>query len=152
MVIPGVEETRLDIDPAHNPDIVATITELGDIGPFDGIWCSHTLEHLYPHEVPRALSEFYRVLKPGGFVAVMVPDLADVRPTEEVIYSTAGGPITGLDLIYGLRSCIPDCIHMAHHTGFTASTMKAALDAAGFSKTVANNLPVFNLLGAGIKA
>jgi predicted SAM-dependent methyltransferase len=33
----------------------------------DAIFSSHNIEHLYPHEVPVALAEFIRVLKPGLF-------------------------------------------------------------------------------------
>jgi SAM-dependent methyltransferase len=62
----GFDEVRLDIDRRCNPDIVANITSLGDIGPFDALYSSHCLEHLYPHQVPVALAEFLRVLKPGG--------------------------------------------------------------------------------------
>ena len=51
----GCKETRLDIDPTANPDIVASMVDLGDIGPFDITYSSHTLEHLYPHQVLDAL-------------------------------------------------------------------------------------------------
>lgn len=145
------EEIRYDIEPANKPDIIGSITELGDIGPFDAVSCSHTLEHLYPHEVPKALSEFRRVLKPGGALVVMVPDLEDIRPTDEVLYDTADGPVTGLDIIYGLHWSIEQSIYMAHHTGFTATLMRQALEDAGFWKIETKRLPIFNLLGVAIK-
>ncbi len=44
----------------------------------DAIFSSHNLEHLYPHEVPVALSEFMRVLRSDGFVVLTCPDLKAV--------------------------------------------------------------------------
>jgi predicted SAM-dependent methyltransferase len=147
----GYRETRLDIDPGCKPDIVASMTDLGAIGPFDMIFCSHALEHVYPHQVPVALSEFIRVLKPGGAAVVLVPDLGDVRPTDEVLYRTDDGPVTGLDLIYGIARTVEASLHWAHHTGFTAKTMADAFNTAGFSKITVKRLELFNILAVGIK-
>jgi SAM-dependent methyltransferase len=147
----GSTETRLDIDPDCHPDIVASITDLGDIGPFDLVFSSHCLEHLAPHDVGVALSEFRRVLKPGGGAVVIVPDLEDVRPTEEVMYEAPCGPITGLDMYYGLRSALQERPYMAHKTGFVRETLQAAMDAAGFAETSVKRLDCFNLMGAARK-
>jgi SAM-dependent methyltransferase len=38
---------------------------------FDLLWCSEVIEHLY--DVPGALSEFRRVLKPGGVMVLTTP-------------------------------------------------------------------------------
>src|ERR1700727_1353369 len=50
-------EIRLDIDPAVQPDIVATLTDMRAVpdNSIDAIYSSHNLEHLWPHEVPLAL-------------------------------------------------------------------------------------------------
>jgi predicted SAM-dependent methyltransferase len=42
---------------------------------FDAVFSSHTLEHLHRSEAVRLLRESYRVLKPGGRVRGVVPDL-----------------------------------------------------------------------------
>ena len=147
----GSDETRLDIDPACNPDIIASMCGMGDIGLFDLIYCSHALEHLYPHEVPVALKEFIRVLEPGGAAVVLVPDLEDVKATNELLYGTAAQGITGLDLIYGLSTTIEASLYWAHHTGFVSETLGAAMTTAGFSKTIIKRLPLHNLLAVGIK-
>ncbi len=42
---------------------------------FDGIFCEHVLEHLYPDDVKKLLRELYRILKKGGFIRITVPDL-----------------------------------------------------------------------------
>lgn len=41
----------------------------------DGIFSSHTLEHLYPNHAWQLLSEMYRILKPGSWLRICVPDL-----------------------------------------------------------------------------
>lgn len=39
-------------------------------------FCSHVLEHLYFFHAERLLAEIHRVLLPGGFVRIVVPNLA----------------------------------------------------------------------------
>ena len=41
----------------------------------NGIYCSHTLEHLALNDFKRALRNTYRILKPGGIFRCVVPDL-----------------------------------------------------------------------------
>lgn len=140
-------EIRLDIDGSHNPHIVASMTDMGEIGEFDAIYCAHALEHLTPADGDKALSEFIRVLKPGGFAMMLVPDLEDVKATDEVILQAPCGPITGLDMIYGLR----DMPFMAHQTGFVKATLDKVLKKAGFSKWSTSRLSNYNLIGVGVK-
>jgi len=42
---------------------------------FDAVYGSHVLEHLEPKDAMRLLVDCFRVLKPGGIVRVVVPDL-----------------------------------------------------------------------------
>lgn len=130
------EEVRLDIDPEWGPDIVASILDMGDIGQFSFLYTSHTLEHVYPHEVPIALREFRRVLSDDGCAIIFVPNLEGLTlSSNEVLYESPAGPVTAFDMIYGLRAHVaerPDTF--AHHTGFTGERLKAALLEAGFSR------------------
>lgn len=41
----------------------------------DGVFTSHTIEHLFPNEAIKLLSEIYRVLKPNNWLRIIVPDL-----------------------------------------------------------------------------
>ena len=41
----------------------------------DGVYSGHTLEHLTPLEALNLLGEIYRVLKPGSWLRINVPDL-----------------------------------------------------------------------------
>ncbi len=146
------EEIRLDAnaDVKPTPDIVATIENLGDIGPFDGVYSCHTLEHLHWHDAMLALREFHRVLKPGGSVYIVVPDVEDIKPDDTVHYVTAhGAPITGLDILFGYREYSWKNPWMMHRCGFMASTLLSAMEHAGFDAKVAR-LPC-TLLGVGFK-
>ncbi|TCZ52282.1 class I SAM-dependent methyltransferase [Roseicella aquatilis] len=135
-------ELRLDIDPAVAPDIVSSITDMAAVesGSVQAVWSSHNLEHLYWHEVPVALREFRRVLAPGGFALITLPDLQQVAELialdrlEEPAYLSPAGAITPLDILYGHCASIASGNgFMGHRTGFTARTLEAALIAAGFS-------------------
>jgi len=136
------QEIRLDIDPGAQPDVVASITDMSVIG--DGavhaLWSSHNLEHLYPHEVPTALSEFARVLRPDGFAVITVPDLERVAAAvargklTEPAYVSPAGPVAPIDMLFGFRpSLARGHLYMAHRTGFTAGSLEAALREAGFA-------------------
>jgi SAM-dependent methyltransferase len=145
------DEVRLDIDPEVQPDIVASLTDLGDIGPFDAAYLSHCLEHFYPHEVPQVLAELKRVLKPGGFLVVVVPDLQGIEPTEDVVYVSPGGPVCGLDMIYGGGRLIQMSRYMAHHCGFVRATLQEVMERAGFDRCSVERIGGFNLLAAAVR-
>lgn len=127
------EEIRLDIDESVKPDIVADIAHLPEgLGPFDGVFACHCVEHLYPYDIDPCLSGFLRVLKPRGIAIVLVPDLEDVQPTDAIVYVSPAGPITGHDMFYGFGPALAAHPYMAHHTGFTQATLRAALERNGF--------------------
>ena len=44
-------------------------------GSCDGVYCSHTLEHLSLHDFRKALKNTYEMLKPDGIFRCIVPDL-----------------------------------------------------------------------------
>jgi SAM-dependent methyltransferase len=138
---------RLDIDPRTEPDIVGSMTDLGNIGPYDAVACNNALEHLYPHEVNKALQEFYRVLKPGGVAVIQVPDLEGVSPTEDLIPEIG---MSGLHLYYGDPALLEAFPYMAHHCGFVGPTLRRVLEMAGFS-VMTKRLPCHQLMGIGTK-
>ena len=158
---PGAwRELRLDIDPGVAPDIVASITEMPMVasGSVDAVWSAHNLEHLGSHEVPVALAEFHRVLAPGGFVLVTMPDLQQVAELvaqgklEDAAYISAMGPIAPLDMLYGYRPALAaGNAFMGHRTGFTAGTLTQHLQAAGFQSVRVQRDGHFALWGSGVK-
>jgi SAM-dependent methyltransferase len=139
---PGWREVRLDIDPRVAPDIVASITGMTPVADasVDAVWSSHNLEHLEAHQVPLALGEFLRVLKPGGFLLITLPDLQAVAAhvaadnLEEPLYQAPAGPIAAIDILFGFRRAIAQGNgFMAHRTGFTATTLARHLRLSGFT-------------------
>ncbi len=138
----GWNEIRFDIDPNVQPDIVGDIVSMTAVADesVDGVWSSHNLEHLLAHQVPLALREFWRVLRPGGMALVTMPDLQEIAALvaegklEETAYMSPAGPIAPLDMLYGHRASIErGNIFMAHKTGFTAQTLGQKLHNAGFA-------------------
>ena len=144
-------EVRLDIDPGMEPDIVASITDLGDIGAFDVVYSSHCVEHLYPADVRIALGEFFRVTESDGSCVVIVPDLQGLRVSDDPLFESPVGWLSALDLIYGCRFDAHRSGYMAHHSGFTASLLADAMREAGFPKVTTRRLPDYNLMAVGQK-
>jgi SAM-dependent methyltransferase len=129
------KEIRFDIDKNVNPDIVGTLTDmkLVETGSVDAVYSSHNIEHIFPHEVPIALREFYRVLKEDGIVVITCPDLqgAGEALTQdklfEMLYDSPMGPVTAFDILFGHRETTADGnVFMVHKGGFTYSLLDRA--------------------------
>ena len=154
-------EIRLDIDSAIHPDVIGTMTDMKavDDASVDAVFSSHNIEHLYPHEVPIALAEFHRVLKPDGFVLLTCPDLQSVcalvanNQLTEAAYQSAAGPITPLDILYGYRpSLMAGNLYMAHRCGFTKNVLANTLAMAGFDVAAKARSQQYDLWAVGIKS
>lgn len=150
-VAPGLvtnewQEIRLDIDPSVEPDVVASMLDMSVLPSacVDAVYSSHNIEHLYPHEVPIALAEFWRVLQPDGLLVLTCPDLQSVAHMitadrlSDPAYIAPVGPITPLDILYGhTPELARGNLYMAHRTGFTLRTLVDAVRSAGFSSVAA---------------
>ena len=115
----------------------------------DGILCEHTIEHLTYTEADRLIAECHRILKPGGVLRVIVPDVslfidryaagdtAWYSEWERLMYiessdpvraaRTLGTPMEAISFVtqeYGHRSC------------WDYLTMKTHLSANGFEEVV----------------
>ncbi len=151
----GWQEIRVDIDESVHPDVIGTMIDMASIASssVDAIFSSHNIEHLYPHEVPLALNEFLRVLRPGGFALITCPDLRSVcqliaqDKLTEAAYTSPAGPIAPLDILYGHRaSMAAGNLYMAHRCGFTQKVLVGTLQAAGFAQVASVTRPqVFDL-------
>jgi SAM-dependent methyltransferase len=148
-------ELRLDIDPTVSPDIVGTMTDMAAVPDesVDAVFSSHNIEHLYPHEVPLALSEFLRVMKPGGFAVITCPDLQSVAALvaddklTDAAYISPSGPIAPIDILFGYRPQMAiGNLYMAHHCGFTEKALSGTLIAGGFKSVISSRrAPAFAL-------
>ena len=143
-------EIRLDIDPNVSPDVVGSITDMPAVetASVQAVFSSHNIEHLYPHDVPLALAEFYRVLNHDGFVVITCPDLQSVcaliaeDKLTEAAYISPAGSIAPLDILYGHRVAMANGnLYMAHRCGFTKKVLSATLQAAGFQAVAAMAQP-----------
>lgn len=140
---PEWSEIRLDIDPGVSPDIVSDMTDMAAVASasVEALFSSHNIEHLYLHQVPVALGEFRRVLKPAGFAVIGCPDLQSMAALiaedklHEPAYQSPAGGITPHDTLYGFGTQLArGYLHMAHRCGFTRSSLIQALLAAGFGR------------------
>ncbi|MBL8492172.1 MAG: class I SAM-dependent methyltransferase [Rhodocyclaceae bacterium] len=158
----GWRELRLDIDPAAQPDIVGSMLDMAAVsdGSVDAVFSCHNIEHLYPHDVPRALVEFLRVLKPEGFLILTCPDLQSVArliaedKLTEPAYTSPAGPIAPIDILYGHRpQMAAGNLYMAHRCGFTLKVLLGTLKAAGFSAVAGKRrqAPAFDLWAAATR-
>jgi len=140
----GWNHLLLDIAPGPEVDVLLDARKLSDYhgDKFDSVYSSHNLEHFYPYDVPKVLSGFMQVLKPGGFVDVRVPDLNSVLQAvvergmelDDVLYVSPAGPISAHDVIYGWGAEIErsGVDFFAHKRGFSAKSLSLALEKAGF--------------------
>ena len=140
---PEWHELRLDIDPGVRPDIVASITDMSPVpeGSVDAVYSQHNIEHVFAHEVPVVLTEFLRVLRPGGELLLTTPICrasrrrsrpggwrrrSIERRSARSVRSTSSTALRS-DIKGGRE-------YMAHRTGFTARTLSRKLDQAGFGR------------------
>lgn len=158
----GWSEIRLDINPAVAPDLIGTITDMTAVADasVDAVFSSHNIEHLYPDEVPVALAEFHRVLKPGGFALITCPDLRSVcalvaqDQLTEPAYTSPAGPIAPIDILFGHRASMQvGNRYMAHRCGFTEKVLTGTLQAAGFQQVASLARPAaFDLWALATRA
>lgn len=153
------KEIRVDIDAAVKPDIQASITDLRKHvadASIDAIWSSHNIEHLYDHEVVPALREFVRVLRPAGFTLITCPDLEAIAKLiasgiDRIAYQSPAGPVTPLDMLFGLRRAIEHGnLYMCHRTGFTEERLGNVLIAAGFNEARVRQGRSYDLWAIGL--
>lgn len=139
------EHLLLDIDPTGNPDVLCDSRELSALqsAQFEMIYCSHNLEHYYEHDVKKVLAGFLHVLKDGGAVHLIVPNMREVMQyaiinnldITDVLYESGIGPIRVIDVIYGYSKQIENSgvDFFAHKTGFTLKSLLNTLNLAGFT-------------------
>jgi hypothetical protein len=140
----GWENVLLDIDPKVNPDVLCDARLMTKLpaGMYDAVYCAHNLEHYYRHEVPNVLAGFSHVLKDSGFAHIVVPDIGELMRSviaqgldlDDVFFQSPVGPITALDVMYGLGAEIEKSGNdfFAHKTGFTQKSLPSMLVRCGF--------------------
>jgi len=106
-------------------------------GTIDVCYTSHTVEHMSRDEGRHLVSEAYRVLRPGGVLRVVVPDLHDV------VDRYAGGRLLAehfveeLGVLYGagkggLRRALAPVVEFPHRCMYDTDAMCRLLTSSGF--------------------
>ena len=123
--VPYAPDEYVTVDIDESAQIVADCRKL----PFedcsvDAIWASHVLEHLPIHDVPVALAEWFRVLRPMARAIIRVPNF------DYVAKYWLTGPDRGWAeaMVFGLQSSEGEF----HKSAFTAAIIRADMEAAGF--------------------
>ena len=140
-------EVRLDIDPDCKPDVIGDLCdwktwhtsngEEYDHELFDGVFCSHALEHLHLYDVPKALATFRSVLKPGGLMFLIVPNFLAacrhvVNGDGRKFYESDAGEIFAHEVVYGKEDWTATMPYMQHKCGFTPDLLRGVVIGAGF--------------------
>lgn len=132
---------NIDADPAVKPDLLATIPPLpfGD-GEVDEVYAGHFLEHLDYEGGKAFLRECYRVLKPGGKVGIVVPDMREILTRwlwgmADMLQIPQGHfwPIKDLDAVCHLF-LYGDVNGSRHQWAYDGFTLARALTRAGFEQ------------------
>jgi len=113
----------------RDPDIFCDVSDvpLPDACA-DELLSVHILEHFYHWEVAGVLSEWARLLKPGGKIVIEMPDI--VKAARNLI--NGGTDQMAMWPIFGDQTlCDP---LMCHKWGWTFETIKPLLKQAGFTE------------------
>lgn len=122
--IPGyIHIDALDFD---HVDHVASIDNLSFIPDesVEVIYNCHVLEHFKRRDTKKVLSEWNRVLKPGGVLRVSVPDFESLSN----VYQS----YKNLDLVVGALFGRQDYLYNMHYNVFDFSSLERNLTDAGF--------------------
>ena len=106
-------------------------------GTVDACYTSHTVEHMSREHGAFFVRETFRVLKPGGILRVIVPDLGPIveryrsgkLPADEMVEQL--GVLYGSDK-QGLRRMLAPMIEFPHKCMYDPPTMVRLLQTAGF--------------------
>lgn len=109
-----------------------------EAGSCEEVMAIHLFEHLLPWDAPKALLEWFRVLRPGGKLVLEIPDLE--KCCRNVLTILAGGRVmagkhpgqAGMWGLYGDERLQDE--FMLHRWGYTFQTIHPLLEAAGFTK------------------
>lgn len=122
-------------------------------GTVDHILCSHFLEHVYPIEADGILRDFFRALKEGGTLHVIVPDLKE--QVERYMTTSSEGAVSAADefiketllareskgtLKYRLLE-FSGGFGLQHRWMYDRNSMEEKVKSAGFSIQESNDTP-----------
>lgn len=123
----------LNIQSGPHVDFVGDCMDLSQFADASAseIYLSHVLEHLdYQKEAKKALTEFNRVLVPGGRLMIGVPDLEVLSHLMLAPFFNSDAKFFVMRMIYGAQTDPYDF----HKTGYTHIFLYAFLQQTGFER------------------
>jgi SAM-dependent methyltransferase len=123
----GIHYTTADLDPTVG-ELQLDITDMKlPEASFDAIFCSHVMEHV--DDDAAAMRELHRVLKPGGWVIVMVPlDTDRAHTYENRSITSAADREREFRQSDHVRLYAPDIADRLTAAGFEVTTERVAHD------------------------
>lgn len=120
--------THIDIIDYDHVDYVSDVSNLSFLGDEScgEIYASHILEHIKRPDIERVLTEWSRILEPGGILRLAVPDFDSVLE-----YINERGP-TSLEAMQGLLYGGQTHDYNFHHSCFNFATLESFLKRTSF--------------------
>lgn len=126
---------NIDVNPKCKPDLVCDVREIDskfEENSVDIILLSHTLEHLYLEEAKPTLEKLSKILKPGGYLIIEVPDCEGLDERVEKGEMDEQGKQIWL---YGS----PNEKYQEHKTLYTEEILRKVIIDAGFTNFQRNS-------------
>ena len=123
--IDGYSVKTCDIRGEVHPDIISGFEKIPvPSESYDLVFASHVLEHVKRAEVHNVLKEWRRILKVGGKLQLIVPDL-EVAAIELLSCKTTQETF---DILWGAQDHIFNC----HYSGYTWQLLEAMIKNFGY--------------------
>lgn len=141
-------KVMLDERPGDNISFIDVSMRLRqhDEAVFDAVYCSQQLKNYSINEGAEILTGFKRLLKPGGFIHLKVPDVAvfmhqmvkSDHDLYDVAYVSAAGPISYHDVLWGLskKTETNGASSTGHRSGYSRNMIERVLSHNGFSDII----------------
>jgi len=150
----GWDRELLSEEPLPEASIVQSLFELERLrgASYDAVFFAHRLKNYPLHEAGRILHGFRHLLRPGGFVHIVVPDLMELarhmldnkKDLEDCAYTSPAGPISYHDVLFGRREPSAGAASHPfepHLCGYSTKVLKRVLFDSGFIESVVVEKP-----------
>ena len=136
-VSPSIFTDHINVDLIKHPgvDVASDVTALPFANDYaDEVYASHILEHFGTYQTTVVIKEWLRVLKPGGLIRIVVPNLINAFKIAENYCRDNGYDGEYLArVLYGGQNgeTIKESISNSHRTGFDKKLLQKRAEEAG---------------------
>jgi len=152
----GWKRELLASEPTPEASVVQDLFKLDKLDgkSYDAIFFAHRLKNQPLDHAGRILQGFRHLVRPGGFVHIVVPDVVTLmkhmldnnKDLEDEAYMSPAGPISYHDVLYGRSFSTPGpsvVVPDPHLCGFSVKVLKRVLFDSGFIETHIIERPEF---------